>query len=135
MAFAWTNTDADCTVISTARPAAAPCIEVADDTDPNAVYLGADGALHDVPPRPAGAALFSPAAGAWVDPRSDAECWSELRRLRGSRLRACDWTQTGDAPLTDEQKGAWQAYRQALRDLPAATLDPREPNWPLPPAE
>jgi len=29
---------------------------------------------------------------------------------------------------------AWAAYRQALRDLPANTADPRNPVWPIPPA-
>ena len=28
-----------------------------------------------------------------------------------------------------------EADRQALRDLPATTADPRNPQWPLPPAE
>ena len=60
---------------------------------------------------------------------------SRLRRKRNSLLRACDWTQASDAPLTAEQVLAWRSYRRALRDLPATTADPRNPQWPLPPAE
>jgi hypothetical protein len=33
-------------------------------------------------------------------------------------LQSSDWTQLPDVPLTAEQKAAWAAYRQALRDLP-----------------
>jgi hypothetical protein len=29
----------------------------------------------------------------------------------------CDWTQLADADLTTEEKAAWTAYRQALRDM------------------
>ncbi len=55
-----------------------------------------------------------------------------LRRERNARLAACDWTQVPDAPLSEEQRAAWAAYRQALRDLPETT-DPTAPKWPVPP--
>jgi hypothetical protein len=55
----------------------------------------------------------------------------KLRRERNRILAACDWTQTMDAPV---DRVAWAAYRQALRDLPANTVDPRAPQWPSPPA-
>jgi hypothetical protein len=51
--------------------------------------------------------------------------WSELRTLRDQRLTESDWTQVADAPLTEEQKIAWQSYRQALRDLPENITDPK----------
>jgi hypothetical protein len=41
-----------------------------------------------------------------------------LRSERDALLADCDWTQIPDAPLTTEQKQAWQTYRQELRDLP-----------------
>ena len=41
-----------------------------------------------------------------------------LRMNRDNYLKLCDWTQLPDAPLSEEQKSAWNAYRQALRDLP-----------------
>ena len=44
-----------------------------------------------------------------------------LRQRRNALLQECDWTQLSDCPLTPEQRVAWAAYRQALRDLPAAT--------------
>ena len=136
MAFAWTNTEADCTIVSSEPPEAGIVhVEVEPGTDPGEVYVGADGALQSVPPRPGPDMLFSPVAGAWIDPRSDAECLAELRRKRDSLLRASDWTQASDVPLTAEQVLAWRSYRSALRDLPATTADPRNPQWPLPPAE
>lgn len=47
-----------------------------------------------------------------------------VRRQRDSVLSGTDWTQHSDVPLTDAQKTAWQAYRQALRDLT------KQSNWP-----
>jgi hypothetical protein len=50
-----------------------------------------------------------------------------LRRTRDEYLCASDWTQLPDAPV-DRQ--AWMVYRQALRDMPANTVDPAYPIWP-----
>lgn len=67
--------------------------------------------------------------------------WSDLRFLRDKRLSECDWTQVADTPLTENQKLAWQTYRQALRDLPETIIDPKplvlDPNhsdWPVKPS-
>jgi hypothetical protein len=60
----------------------------------------------------------------------DALAWRELRLRRSKLLSACDWTQVPDAPV---DQVAWAAYRQQLRDLPANTVDPAAPDWPLPP--
>ena len=57
-----------------------------------------------------------------------------LRARRDELLRASDWTQIGDAALSAARKAEWKTYRQALRDLPAATPDPARPAWPQPPA-
>ena len=43
---------------------------------------------------------------------------SQLRAKRNELLKASDWTQGADSPLSDEQKGEWKTYRQQLRDLP-----------------
>ena len=66
--------------------------------------------------------------------------WKELRSLRDRKLTECDWTQTLDAPLTEEQKTAWATYRQALRDLPKNITDPKvlvndssDSGWPIEP--
>lgn len=57
-----------------------------------------------------------------------------LRAERTARLTACDWTQLPDAPLTPEQRTAWAAYRQALRDLPETYAhDPAAVVWPAMP--
>lgn len=66
-----------------------------------------------------------------LDEREVALAWDALRGRRDRRLAACDWTQVPDAPV---DHAAWAAYRQALRDLPANTTDPRNPAWPIPPA-
>ena len=42
-----------------------------------------------------------------------------LRSKRNETLSKTDWTQGNDAPLSEEEKNEWKAYRQTLRDLPA----------------
>lgn len=59
--------------------------------------------------------------------------WIEIRQMRTNLLFDCDWTQLPDAPLTDEEKAAWAAYRQSLRDLPDLVTDPFDVTWPLKP--
>ena len=59
--------------------------------------------------------------------------WKEFRILRDGKLSKCDWTQIADVSLTEEQKTAWTTYRQALRDLPGNTEDPKNPIWPTTP--
>jgi hypothetical protein len=54
-----------------------------------------------------------------------------VRLERDARLRASDFTQLGDAPVTNKQ--AWAAYRKALRDM-TKNLDPFNPVWPELPA-
>lgn len=56
--------------------------------------------------------------------------WETLRNLRDAKLASCDWTQITDAPLNTQDKAAWAAYRQELRDLPENTEDPAAPVWP-----
>jgi len=61
--------------------------------------------------------------------------WRDGMRLHRNRLLAdSDWTQTLDAPLTDEQRAAWATYRQALRDAPATWTPGPEWDAPEPPA-
>lgn len=43
-----------------------------------------------------------------------------IRNTRNYYLQQTDWTQLADSPLSAEKKTAWTAYRQALRDMPAA---------------
>lgn len=58
-----------------------------------------------------------------------------VRAERKRRLFESDWTQIPDAPLSAEQRAAWQTYRQALRDLPETTENPADVDWPVPPSE
>jgi len=67
----------------------------------------------------------------------DAEAFmQDIRALRNSKLGASDWTQVPDAPLTDDEKSAWQSYRQELRDFPSTLDNPAslaEIVWPMQP--
>ena len=64
------------------------------------------------------------------DAEAEAQLMDELRSHRDLLLKSSDWTQVTDAPV---DQAAWATYRQALRDLPANTTDPRNPVWPEPP--
>ena len=53
----------------------------------------------------------------------------ELRQRRNQLLTETDYLALADSTLTDEMR----SYRQALRDLPANTVDPANPVWPVKP--
>jgi len=57
------------------------------------------------------------------------EQMKELRRQRNQLLTETDYLALADSTLTDEMR----SYRQALRDLPANTVDPANPVWPVKP--
>ena len=63
----------------------------------------------------------------------DAQPWKELREERNRRLRETDGMLSVDTPFTGDSRVALEAYRQALRDIPANTEDPSNPVWPTPP--
>jgi hypothetical protein len=73
------------------------------------------------------------ATGAIIVAWTNSYMWADIRRERDARLAACDWTQFPDVNLSPEKQTAWNAYRQALRDLPANTPDPENVTWPVPP--
>ena len=58
------------------------------------------------------------------DPPTALELWGTVRTKRTQLLHDTDWTVLADAPLTADQKTAWEAYHQALRDIPATNSDP-----------
>ena len=58
-----------------------------------------------------------------------AEPWAALRAERDRLLAETDWWAVADRTMSDEQI----AYRQALRDLPANTLDANNASWPVRP--
>lgn len=79
-----------------------------------------------------------------VDGASDkmGPLWDAMRVARTVRIEACRWLverhrdqvdAEESTSLTTEQYQAWLAYRQALRDLPAGTVDPEAPTWPTEP--
>jgi hypothetical protein len=61
---------------------------------------------------------------------SDEVFLNRLRHWRNKELTRTDWTQIEDAPV---DKAAWATYRQALRDLPASNVDPRQIELPAQP--
>ena len=66
---------------------------------------------------------------AYVDENLPVWYMQELRRVRDEKLAETDWWVVADRTATAEQL----AYRQALRDLPANTVDPANPVWPTKP--
>ena len=56
--------------------------------------------------------------------------WERLRLRRDQLLAATDYRMVADAPW---DVAPWATYRQALRDLPDATTDPRLAVWPTAP--
>tara|TARA_R110000787_G_C13371436_1_gene440881 strand:- start:237 stop:527 length:291 start_codon:yes stop_codon:yes gene_type:complete len=54
--------------------------------------------------------------------------WAALREERNNRLAETDWLSMPDSPTMSDSAAS---YRQALRDLPAATADPAAPVWPV----
>jgi len=56
-----------------------------------------------------------------------------LRNKRNLLLADTDFTQLADAPLTEQQKNDYAAYRQALRDLPDNVVDVHNPVYPTKP--
>jgi hypothetical protein len=81
-----------------------------------AELMQAQAAGQEIVPGPDGPVAQAPAAAPVLV--------ESVRRKRDALLAASDWTQLPDAPLTDGQRSAWRAYRQALRALPAS------PGWP-----
>jgi len=58
-----------------------------------------------------------------------AELMENLRIRRNQLLSETDYLALADSTLTDKMR----TYRQALRDLPANTVDPANPVWPVKP--
>ena len=56
---------------------------------------------------------------------------TQAKAERNSKLAETDVYMVSDFPITTEQKTAWQAYRQALRNMDFS--DPDNLNWPIKP--
>ena len=63
------------------------------------------------------------------------ETAEEARAKRDKLLAATDWTQVLDAPIDEDTKAAYRAYRQALRDVPQQEGFPETIIWPELPAK
>lgn len=64
--------------------------------------------------------------------------WAALRTERDRLLADTDWVITRAVDASNDGLGiqlpqVWVNYRQALRDLPANTVDPANPVWPVKP--
>lgn len=99
-----------------------------------------NGSIIEYPERPSDDHEFDFSLEQWVDTKTDEiraqEALEALRRERNIKLAMSDWTQIPDAPLTNEQKGAWREYRQALRDLPNQSVSSTDLiQWPQPPED
>lgn len=57
----------------------------------------------------------------------------EVTEQRLYLLRASDWTQLADVPLSAEKKAEWNTYRQALRDITTQSGYPFNVVWPTEP--
>jgi hypothetical protein len=60
----------------------------------------------------------------------DDEKWFSIRNYRNELLAKSDWSQLADAPFLAEEKSAWTAYRQALRDVPQDFGNPDDVMFP-----
>ena len=81
---------------------------------------------------------YNPETQEWVesddgkDPEVRSNDWylKVLRNKRNQLLTETDFYALSDVTMSDEMK----TYRQALRDLPANTADPKNPTYPTKPS-
>jgi IS1 family transposase len=78
-------------------------------------YVWKDGGWYNAGPKPNGHFFWN--GTAWEI--NAEEFLGLVRNQRDLKLYSCDWTQMPDSPLSAEEKEAWAAYRQALRDFPS----------------
>lgn len=57
--------------------------------------------------------------------------WEDVKRIRNKLLQESDWTDLPNSPV--DNRPAWQAYRQRLRDVTKDFPNPWEINWPTKP--
>lgn len=64
----------------------------------------------------------------YVDPT---DYWEVLRTQRNQKLAESDWIVARSYETNTPVPQVWSDYRQALRDLPENTTDPKNPVWPV----
>lgn len=97
----------------------------------NTVISGIGGVYHATPTPPAHLRRFLSVV---TTPPDGCDRIEYLRVVRDALIACTDWTQAADAPLTQSQKTAWAAYRQALRDLPETYSGTGPISWPAVPS-
>ena len=60
----------------------------------------------------------------------DVEHAKSIRQSRDDKLKECDWIVIKNLELNANIPGAWEVYRQALRDIPTQTGFPWTVTWP-----
>jgi len=60
----------------------------------------------------------------------DTEQAKSVRQSRDDKLKECDWIVIKNLELNANIPGAWEVYRQALRDIPAQSGFPWTITWP-----
>jgi len=100
---------------------------------PNAVAIvdGENGGVFDADGNPI--ELDNAAIEAATISLLEGRAWSDLRKQRTKLLADSDWVVLKAIEGGVEAQSEWLSYRQALRDLPANTEDPRNPAWPVKP--
>lgn len=63
----------------------------------------------------------------------DTEQAKSVRQTRDDKLKECDWIVIKNLELNANIPGAWEVYRQALRDIPAQSGFPWTITWPTQP--
>jgi len=62
--------------------------------------------------------------------QKDAEQAKSVRQSRDDKLKECDWIVIKNLELNANIPGAWEVYRQALRDVPTQSGFPWTVTWP-----
>jgi len=65
--------------------------------------------------------------------QKDAEQAKSVRQSRDDKLKECDWIVIKNLESNANIPGAWEVYRQALRDIPAQSGFPWTITWPVEP--
>lgn len=92
-------------------------------------FIDPDG-YSQIPEKPGELFKFDFESREWLPIMTPTRQWDVVRKERGNRLIASDWTQLPDVPLATKE--VWASYRQALRDI-TEQPDPFNITWPAVP--
>ncbi|HIF9272831.1 TPA: phage tail assembly chaperone [Photobacterium damselae] len=59
--------------------------------------------------------------------------WDQIRNIRDSRLKACDFIVIKSNEMGQQVPDKWKVYRQTLRDIPQTYDNPDDIVWPAKP--